>query len=225
MKLAVATKHGKARAIAPAFAPLGFDVFTPDIDTDTLGTFTGDVPRPAGPRETAILKARLGAEIAGVRFAVASEGSYRPKPEDWGGPVRNAEVLAFVDLETGLQLVEVATDVPSRFAMARVRPELEDPGLVEVLAAIGFPEHAALAAQFDGRVMHPVFKALRTWDALAHALRACADAGPDGLVHVESDMRAHLNPTRMGAIAGLARRLAGRVAPIVADTGVLLRAG
>ncbi|HZH28258.1 MAG TPA: DUF6671 family protein [Azospirillaceae bacterium] len=225
MKLAVATMHGKAGAIAPAFAPLGFDVFTPDIDTDALGTFTGEVPRPAGPKETAVLKARLGAEAAGVRFAVASEGSYRPKPEDWGGPVRNAEVLAFVDMETGLELVEAATDVPSRFAMARVRPDLEDPGLREVLAAIGFPDHAVLVAQFDGRVMRPVFKALRTREALVQALRICAEAGADGLVHVESDMRAHLNPTRMAAIASVARRLAGRVAPLVTATGVWRRAG
>jgi len=50
------------------------------LDTDGLGTFTGEVERPAPPRETALLKARLAIETTGLPRALASEGSFGPHP-------------------------------------------------------------------------------------------------------------------------------------------------
>ena len=52
---ALATRHGKEAAVAPAMAEaLGLEIMVPaELDTDSLGTFTGELPRPASMRETA----------------------------------------------------------------------------------------------------------------------------------------------------------------------------
>lgn len=42
----LATKHGKLALIGPVmFRRLGLEVETADVDTDVLGTFSGEVPR------------------------------------------------------------------------------------------------------------------------------------------------------------------------------------
>ncbi len=57
----LATKHDKQRVIAPALTPSpGLQVRLAGVDTDALGTFTGEIARPGTPRETALAKARLG---------------------------------------------------------------------------------------------------------------------------------------------------------------------
>ena len=55
------TKHEKLPLIAPAMlAVVGLEVTDINLDTDQLGTFSGELPRTASPLETAITKAKLG---------------------------------------------------------------------------------------------------------------------------------------------------------------------
>jgi len=81
-KVVMATMHGKERAFAPVLSRrLGLDLVVPTgLNTDALGTFTGDVPRLGTIEETAIAKARLGAAKTDFAFALASEGAYAPHP-------------------------------------------------------------------------------------------------------------------------------------------------
>ena len=53
-------------------------VVAAEVDTDRLGTFTGEVERPGPPRETALMKARLGQGATGLPCALASEGAFGP---------------------------------------------------------------------------------------------------------------------------------------------------
>ena len=78
----LATKHAKERAIARPFRfALGLEVSAPpDLDTDTLGTFTGEVPREGTPLEVCERKARLGMKVTGRSLGLASEGSFGPHP-------------------------------------------------------------------------------------------------------------------------------------------------
>src|SRR3982750_1427307 len=99
--------HAKERAIAPAFRRvLGAEIVVPSLDTDTLGTFSGEVPRPDALVETALLKAEMVFEaMPDIDCAVASEGSYGPierLPLVPGG----VELLAFVDRKRGIRHVE-----------------------------------------------------------------------------------------------------------------------
>ena len=66
----LATMHGKERAVAPALLETpGLTVtVAAGIDTDRLGTFTGEIDRPGDMLETARRKARLGMETTGASY-------------------------------------------------------------------------------------------------------------------------------------------------------------
>lgn len=98
--------HGKHRQVAPAFAEmLGARVIATDaVDTDQFGTFTGDVTRTLTPLEAARGKARLGMQILGLPYGLASEASYGPLP-GLGLP-GHEEILLFLDDARGLEIVE-----------------------------------------------------------------------------------------------------------------------
>lgn len=208
----VATMHGKEAVLGPRLAALGYRVLLPvGYDTDVLGTFTGDVPRPGTAFDAALEKARRACRAAGVPRAVSSEGTYRPCQRLFPG-ARNAELLAFVDVEAGVEIVEHATDLPTRFANGRVRPDPDAPEVRELLARIGWPEIRAMAIPDDRGNSRPAFKGIGTRAELAEALAACAAASDDGLAHLETDLRAHMNHTRMASIAIVADRLAAALA-------------
>ena len=79
-RIALATIHDKDRAVAPPFRRvLGAEVVVAaDINTDTLGTFSGDIPRPGPLVETCLTKAEMAFAATGLDCAIASEGSYGP---------------------------------------------------------------------------------------------------------------------------------------------------
>ena len=56
-----------------------------------------------------------------------------------------------------------------------------------------------------------IYKGIITRDELVHAIRTCAAASADGLALIQTDMRAHFNPTRMASLGVLADRLAERL--------------
>ncbi len=56
---AILTKHQKLPLIAPALTALGFHLqLSEDFDTDTLGTFAGEIPRQLSPLECVKTKAK-----------------------------------------------------------------------------------------------------------------------------------------------------------------------
>ena len=197
---ALATIHGKARAIGPAFRRrLGLALVVPEgIDTDRLGTFTGEVPRPAGLKETAVLKARVGLAATGLPLSVASEGSFGPHPVI---PFLAAarEALAFVDIARGLTLVEERVSERTNFAALDLTPGADIPGF---LARARFPSHG-LILRSGGQII----KGITDPAHLARLLEAA-----EAPSRLETDMRAHMNPTRMVQIARLAHALARRLA-------------
>lgn len=199
-RASLATRHGKERAIAPAFAALtGLTLAVPpDLDTDALGTFTGEVPRPAPMAETARMKARMGMEATGLTLGIASEGSFGPHPAI---PFMAAarEVLVFIDDAQGIEIVETELSEDTNFAALDLGPDAD---IDAFLARIGFPAHAVVLRAGSG-----IIKGIASREALAQAIGGAASPA-----RIETDMRAHLNPTRMAMIARLAERLARRIA-------------
>jgi hypothetical protein len=221
----LATKHHKEKAIAgPMRDALGLSVVVPPgLDTDLLGTFSGEVERQGTPSAVVVRKARFGMAEAGLALGIASEGSFRPHAE-LAFAVGCHELMAFVDDEDELVVVEELFTLDTNFANAKARTP-ED--LSDFIGRVGFPDHALIAVpndriqiDHDDRVRlvledvpeQQLFKGLADHAALAQAVAQCAALSTDGLVHVETDMRAHLNPTRMHTIATLALRLARRLA-------------
>ncbi|MHB8263491.1 MAG: DUF6671 family protein [Acidimicrobiales bacterium] len=212
---ALATKHGKLAQIAPALrsAP-GIDVVVANIDTDRFGTFTGEVPRPGDTLETAIVKARAGAEAAGLPLAIASEGSFGPHPDLVFVP-GDLEIVVLVDMDLGYHVAEQVLTTDTNFAHIRLTPD-QSPS--DFAHNAGFPVHALVVQPSAGP--GPVFKGITGYDDLLAAIAASAAVSTDGQALVQTDMRACYNPTRQIQIATAAERLATRLIALCPVCGV-----
>ncbi len=215
---ALATMHGKESVIAPVMQKyLGLSVVTPaHIDTDALGTFTGETPRVGSMRDVAIRKARLGMRASGLSIGMASEGSFGPHPAI---PFLRAgvELMVMVDDERGVVISESLITEETNYDEI-VAASMSD--LEPFLIRTGFPAHALVVGPNQTASpwwrLHPEFsrinKGIASHDGLAVAVGHAARISEDGRARVLTDMRAHMNPIRMQAIASLADKLAHRIA-------------
>jgi hypothetical protein len=207
--IAIATLHGKAGALAPAFAAVGARLVpAEDVDTDALGTFSGEIPRRLPPLDTAIEKARLGMRATGLPLGLATEGSFGPDPVLGFVPLHR-EIAVLVDDTRGLVIAESLASHETNLAGRTIAAAdaLDDAELTRWK----FPSHALIVRAEPASPDALVRKGLRDRVALDRAIAECLAASPEGRVRVETDMRAHLNPSRMARIAELAERLVHRL--------------
>jgi hypothetical protein len=208
----LATMHQKERVIGPVLAETcGLSLVVPDgLDTDRFGTFTLEVARVGDALDAARAKAHAAWERQPhARIAVASEGSFGPHPAIPFLALGDERVL-WLDRETGLEMVgrDVSTD--TNFAHAQVDAL---PAAMRFAERIGFPAHAVhVLAWHDGAPAPARFarKGIADERTLAEAIQEVV--GADGQAFIETDMRAHLNPTRMRAIERATRDLVRRLA-------------
>lgn len=207
----LATMHGKEKAIAPVLrGHLGLAVSTvPDLDTDALGTFTGEIPCAGTIHEAAVAKARLGMVATGLPIGIANEGSYGAHPHIPFVAGR-IELMVLVDDTRGIVVSEVLIEDEPVFdhALAATIDELGP-----YLARIRFPDHALIVKSSPTRIeAGPVCKGLCASEDLAKAIVTCAAHSPNGQALIQTDMRAHMNPTRMATLSRLAMAFADRLA-------------
>lgn len=204
----LATKHGKLPLIAPPLEEaVGLRVETVAVDTDALGTFTGDIPRQGPPLDTAIAKARLGMSAVGRPLGLASEGSIGPDPA-MPFVIVDREIVVLVDDDNGIVVWESHS---SWDVIAAATDVTADDDLGPFLAEAGFPDHQLIVRPNIGAV-HPIHKGISSIDKLTAAIAECASVATDNLARVETDLRAHACPSRRDVIAAAAQRLAGRIA-------------
>ncbi|MFI7284937.1 DUF6671 family protein [Micromonospora chersina] len=209
----LATRHGKRVALGPPLRRhLGLRLRVPDVDTDALGTFTGEVARPGPARQVVVAKARLGMDATGCPVGVASEGSFGPHPSaPWCG--LQVEHVALVDDRLGLVVLETATTVASNHG--DLLTDGTDRGeLLAFARRTGLPGHALTvvpAVPAPDAPLAPVKGIVRVATLLA-AVAAAGAASRDGRARVAADLRAHHHPGRMAVIAKAGRRLARRLA-------------
>lgn len=204
----LATKHQKEQVLAePLAATLGLQLYVPpQLDTDLLGTFSGEIERVGTPREVAIRKARLGMQATGTTLGLASEGSFGPDPRMPFIPADH-ELLAFVDDDLGITVVEQHLSSKTNFAQRTVTPQ-EDLG--DFLVKVGFPSHA-LIVKANADPIHFLEKGIVSLDHLHQSITIAASQSTDGMAYVETDMRAHMNPTRRAVIGEVAYALSQRL--------------
>ena len=205
--VALLTRHGKERVIGPSLeAGLGALLRLDDgYDTDSLGTFTRDVPRPLGQRETATRKALIAIERSGLPLGLGSEGVFGPDPYTGFLPW-NLEMVVMVDRERDIVVVGTAQG-PATFAHL----ESDDWGEVAGFATErGFPAQQ-LVVRPEGQDDPRIRKGIDSWSALAAAFDAAQRESRDGQVFVETDGRAFANPERMTRIGEAAADLVARL--------------
>lgn len=207
---AIATMHAKERAISKPFRQrLGAIIaVAPGIDTDTFGTFTGEVPRQGSMLDAARAKAQAAIQATGLPFGIGSEGSFGPHPS-LPFVAAGREVLLFSDRMRGFEVHETMVTHRTNYRSRECRPG-ED--IRDFLADVGFPSHAVVVAPTGFAGSRDIAKGITSSAELAKAVQHASGVSRDGLALVATDMRAHVNPTRMAAIRALSARLADRLA-------------
>lgn len=206
-KVALLTQHGKERVIAPVLEPgLGCVIeHVTGFDTDQLGTFTRETPRPGTQLDALRRKARKGMELSGLSLGIASEGSFGPDPFTGMFPW-NVELLVWIDDDLGTEIVGMA--------QGAARSGNTQSGDWQEIAAFaeraGFPQHQ-LVLRPDGQDDPRIHKDIADWARL----RACFDEeiahSSRCQVYVELDLRAFANPSRMQHIERAAGDLLQRI--------------
>jgi hypothetical protein len=206
-RIALLTQHGKEGVIAPRFRA-AFDARVERVagfDTDRLGTFTRDVARAGSQLDAARTKARLGMQLSGLPRGLASEGAFGPDPMAGLIPW-DVELLIYVD---DVRQIEVAAWVSAAARHHHGTVESVD-DLERFAARAGFPDHQLVVRPGDAHDAR-VRKGLATHDDLHEAYRWARALSGGGAVFVESDLRAHANPTRMRTIAAATDQLVARL--------------
>lgn len=195
----LATKHEKEKVVAPIFAHLEIALHIPSVDTDELGTFSGEIPRIGTPREVVVKKARMGMKASGLPYGVASEGSIGP---DVIVPFINSDIecIAWVDDELGIEIVEFHRSLDIVAVTSEVLSE-------EFLTRASFPEHSLIV-----KGQRSVVKGINDRLQLEKII---AELGPK--VVIESDLRAHHSPSRRRNIAVVAERLVARLSNLCSE--------
>jgi len=213
-RLSLLTQHGKERIMAPLFAeafgaPLELAM---GFDTDSLGTFTRDIARQGDQLEAARRKAEKGMELLDVPLGVASEGAFGPDP--FGFFPWNVELVVLVDRARGIEIVGRAHG-----AARHLHEQVTTHDALDAFARrAGFPEHG-LVVRPDGENDPRIQKGLIESSLLHAAFDEALAQSRSSVVFVESDLRAHMNPTRMEMIRKATANLIGRMKSECADCG------
>ena len=193
---AIATKHLKEQIIAPQFAQLEIALQVAQVDTDLLGTFTGEIERNGTPKEVALRKARLGMQATGLPYGIASEGSIGPDPMV---PFLSSDIecLVWVDDLLGIEIVEFHRSMEIVAAHAVIDSGFD---LEEFLKKADFPNHGLIVKSKEG-----IVKGITNRADLEKALS-------DNAISIESDLRSQFSPSRQKNIAAVSQQLVGRLA-------------
>lgn len=187
------TMHAKERVIAPLMEEkTGCRVIVcRGYDTDQLGTFSMDIPRPGTQLETARAKAKIGMALSETRYGLASEGSFSPHP---ACPILtlNLELVLFIDSCQRIEVLGQHAGLESNHAQIQVSGMA---GVEAFAVKAGFPSHLIMARPAGSSIVFR--KGISTWAALEEAVWWGLQNSPLREVILHTDMRAHANPTRM----------------------------
>ncbi|MBW4078420.1 MAG: hypothetical protein HIU84_07940 [Acidobacteria bacterium] len=198
------TKHAKQTVIGPIFAQFGWILDTAWADTDQLGTFSGDVPRPYSPLETARQKALLGAAMTGAPWLVASEGTVQ---SSFFGLVEDLEIVALVEREGARMVVGRSIGMNIRAVKFRVDASTSEDEIIRRCADADLPRHRLLVALEDHSA-----SSVGALDSAQSVLDVCRDfLRRDKTLVIQTDLRAHLCPSRREIIADAATDLMVRM--------------
>lgn len=201
-RIALLTKHGKEAVIAPLLrAQLGMELEIVDgFDTDLLGTFSGEIERELDPLSAAIRKCELALQFSDCDIAIASEGSFGPHPHI---PFANCdeEWVVVMDQKNNFLFIEREWSLETNFSGRVVSTEEE---LMKFAEKAQFPSHGLILRKEQGK-NSLVIKGANTPVLLKSHFHYLNEKW--GKVFVETDMRAHCNPTRMNVIQRTTEKL------------------
>ena len=194
-KAVIATKHSKEEVIAPILEDeLGLIcIITKTIDTDKLGTFSGEVERDDDPVTTLRKKCQMAIDASGINLAIANEGSFGTHPTIFFAHADD-ELIMLMDKENGIEILERELSLNTNFDGAEIKSEIE---LIEFANKIGFPSHGIILKKGKNKYSYLIKENINLEELIInyHKIK-----NEDGAAYAETDMRAMHNPTRMKII-------------------------
>jgi hypothetical protein len=203
--LCIATKHHKEQVLAPLFKKLGFKVCVPhNLDTDVLGTFSGEVERMYTPQETLKKKCELAIQRTAADFILSSEGSFGPHPKI---PFlyANEEHVLFYNVFDNTEIYARHVFTETNFNSQEIYSWV---ALLQFCEQVKFPQHAIILKSQHANPLVLV-KGICSFAQLKTAYKAIKNKS--NIVIAETDMRAMFNPTRMHNIKLLAEQLIHKI--------------
>lgn len=204
-KIGLVTQHNKCSVIGPIFESiLGASVFSIPANTDQLGTFSGEVSRTVSPLECARRKCDLANNTEFYDYYIASEGSFGPHPDN---PflMCDHEILFFMDKVRDFHHYTSLISTSTNYRQAVIHSFEE---LLDFSKKALFPSHALIIRPNCWTNKKIIFKGIIARKDLENYFLKAQTSSEDNAVWVETDMRAHMNPTRMEVIGRAAEKLA-----------------
>lgn len=204
------TIHAKERVIGPILRDeLGLIIkLAMGVNTDQFGTFSREVKRKGSQLDAARAKIAAGFQHEpSARVGLASEGSFGPHPYIPCLAI-GREIVLMVDRESGLELTGYDASPNTNFGHVVAR---DREAAFAFAQRVRFPEHGLIVMGCRDELPAPdlllnkdIPDVAALEGAVQEAFRLC------GAAFVETDMRAHRNPTRMTAIERATRDLVRR---------------
>lgn len=202
----IVTKHGKEKVIAPILEKwLGVKcVVDQRIDTDILGTFSGERERTDDPLTTAKKKCMLALENSNYDVVIASEGSFGSHPSIFFAQADD-EILLLIDKMNNLEIFSRELTTETNFNAKQIDSVS---ALTEFTKEVKFPSHGLILrkSKTDYSLIYKENTDRKTLiKNFNHILEI------NGSVYVETDMRAMNNPTRMKVIKRATNKLVKKI--------------
>jgi hypothetical protein len=198
----VASMHGKEAVIAPLLEKeLGLKCITnTEFNTDLFGTFSGEIERTLSPLETLRNKCLVGMESLQCDLGIATEGSFGPHPFLHIVPAHE-EIILLIDSKNKLEIIAKTMVTETNFLGREIFSEQD---MIEFMDAVQFPSHGIILKDKASN-FQVVYKDAESSDELLFHFHSYQQKF--GSVHVETDMRAMRNPTRMKIIEKVCQEL------------------
>lgn len=197
-----ATKHSKEIVLNPLLADLDLGCVPLDVDTDRFGTFSGEIERTGTVRDTLRLKIQAAVKIRPeARLFLASEGSFGPHPVIGFIP-SDHEALLFFDRKLNIEIYVEEISTITNYAEIEFGPSDDLDGF---LNQIGFPDHGLIVKPKEKS--SKVYKNFKAIHEVQKAILNSFLESSEPKIILRTDMRAHLNPTRMEVIKAVGEKL------------------
>lgn len=192
-KIVLLSKHKKEIAIKSLLeSETGCQLIVESsFDTDQLGTFTRDIDRRMSQLETAREKNKICLELTDFDMAISSEGSFDINPlfqMPW-----NIEIVLLHDKKENYEVFGIFKG-PETNLDHTITSKWTD--AVKFAEKIGFPDHYIILRP-GGENGKPIYKDIDSFAKFEDAFIKCKKKSLARKVFIETDMRAHANPTRM----------------------------
>ena len=191
----IVSMHKKQEVIAPLLSSELGIICTPleAVDTDALGTFSGELERKGSPLEALRAKCQLAIDCGWDDIVIASEGSFGPHPQMYFA-YADDEWVMLKDVKHNLEILGRHVSSHTNFNAK----EVSDWKALQLFAEqVKFPSHALILRPAVD-VYSEMQKGISTWEKLEEVFHSLKETF--GSVYVETDMRAHFNPSRMAVI-------------------------